>query len=165
MPQYYRPMRSGSARDYYAMSMRHMGASDRDWRAGSNKGKRVIETKKKSNRFYYYIAGGVLLVICIVVIVIVALQNKKPDTPSDDPHACPPGLSGDNCDSTSFIGSYTWTGDSLYKLADGNYYKKGIAFRVFAPNATKVHVLASVPGGIEGEYAMMLEFGWFHELQ
>ena len=110
MPQYYRPVRSGSSRDYYAMSMRHLGASDRDWRTGS---------------------------------------------PSEDPQACPPGFSGDNCDSTSFIGSHIWTSDNLYKLADGNYYKKGIAFRVFAPNATRVHILASVPGGIEGEYAMM----------
>ena len=95
------------------------------------------------------------MVICIVIIIIVALQNKKPDTPSEDPQACPPGFSGDNCDSTSFIGSHIWTSDNLYKLADGNYYKKGIAFRVFAPNATRVHILASVPGGIEGEYAMM----------
>lgn len=95
-----------------------------------------------------------MFIVCVLVVTIVVVLINRNNHPSDDPLVCSPGMSGEKCDSTSFIGSYVWSGGSLYRLADGNFYSKGIAFRLYAPNATAVNVLASVPGGIESEYAM-----------
>lgn len=96
----------------------------------------------------------IMFIVCVLVVTIVVVLINRNNHPSDDPLVCSPGMSGEKCDSTSFIGSYVWSGGSLYRLADGNFYSKGIAFRLYAPNATAVNVLASVPGGIESEYAM-----------
>ena len=96
----------------------------------------------------------VMFIVCVLVAAIITVLVNRNNHPSDDPFVCSPGMSGEKCDSTSFIGSYVWSGGSLYRLADGNFYSKGIAFRLYAPNATAVNVIASVPGGMESEYAM-----------
>ena len=126
---------------------------DREWRTTNSQCRRVRETPKKSSHHFVRYAALLVFVLCVTIVVCIVLLNRKPDTP-DDPIVCSPGMSGANCDSSSFIGTYPWSGSTFYTLADGGKYQKGVAFRVYAPGATQVHVLASEAGGVEIEYLM-----------
>lgn len=143
-----------SGREYYSFSMRHLGTSQRDWRVGS-----VSELpEKKSFQFtrgHFFILLSLLLIVFVTVTIIILVRNNGDDiVPEPEEKECPPGFSGDNCDSTSFIGSLLWSADKFYTLSDGILYKKGIAFRVYAPSALRVIVLISVHGGVEEEFPM-----------
>lgn len=77
------------------------------------------------------------------------------DEPIEVVTECPPGFSGKDCQSTSFIGSYLWSDTKVYRLVDGRYYSKGIAFRVYAPGADGVNVVTFSPNEDERITAMM----------
>lgn len=94
----------------------------------------------------------------MAIIIILMFYN-----PSDDPGSevieCPPSFSGKDCQSTAFIGSYLWSDSKVYRLADGQLYSKGIAFRVYAPQAESVSVITSMPGEDERVSSMLYQFG------
>ena len=157
MERTYRYDRSGLVRDGYTVSTRHIGASNREWRVNSAALNRNRVMKRRTRPVFCRLIFVVMFIVCVLVAAIIIVLVNRNNHPSDDPLVCSPGMSGEKCDSTSFIGSFVWSGGSLYRLGDGNFYSKGIAFRLYAPNATAVNVIASVPGGMESEYAMTLE--------
>ena len=154
MSSYYERERYHYGRDYYTLSSRYLGASDRDWRIGKNSGRRIIQHDKKSKSRVCLIIALVIIVLLIVLSIVLIVVYNNRSIPDPEVIECPPGLSGEYCDSTQFIGTLVWSGDTLYTLSDGLLYKKGIAFRVYAPSALRVMVLVSVPGGAEQEYPM-----------
>ena len=105
---------------------------------------------------HFFVLLSILLtiIISVIIVIVVSISNHNV-VPEPEEKECPPGFSGDNCDSTSFIGAFIWSSDKFYTLSDGFSYKKGIAFRVFAPAALRVIVLISVHGGVEQEFPMM----------
>ena len=149
-------IRTDMSRDSFSKSRRHLGASDREWRSGKVSSRRVIEKPKSSLSIRrYLIAAAFFLIFCIVIAVIVVIKNREPEIPPEEPITCAPGFSGEKCDSTSFIGSQSWSDTSSHKLSDGKYYSYGTAFRLFAPSATAVQILISNDGEVEQSYDMM----------
>lgn len=144
-----------SGREYYSFSMRHLGTSQRDWRVGSISALPTQESFHFTKGHFFVLLSILLTLIISVIIVIVVSKSNHDVVPEPEEKECPPGFSGDNCDSTSFIGAFIWSSDKFYTLSDGFSYKKGIAFRVFAPAAMRVIVLISVHGGVEQEFPMM----------
>ena len=144
-----------SGREYYSFSMRHLGTSQRDWRVGSISALPTQESFHFTKGHFFVLLSILLTIIISVIIVIVVSKSNHDVVPEPEEKECPPGFSGDNCDSTSFIGAFIWSSDKFYTLSDGFSYKKGIAFRGFAPAALRVIVLISVHGGVEQEFPMM----------
>lgn len=147
--------RAELSRDLYSKSRRHFGATDKEWRSGRVSSRRNLDKPRSSASFKRCLLAAICLIIVFIVIaIIVLIKSRDQEDPPVDPVSCAPGFSGDNCDSTAFIGSYAWSDSIFYKLADGNYYSSGIAFRIYAPSATSTYVLAS-GGDNEREYPMM----------
>lgn len=143
-----------SGREYYSFSMRHLGTSQRDWRVGSVSELPTKESFHFTKGHFFILLSFLLIIFVTVIIIILVPKNNHDIVPEPEKKECPPGFSGDNCDSTSFIGASIWSSDKFYTLSDGFLYKKGIAFRVYAPSARRVIVLISVHGGVEQEFPM-----------
>ena len=144
------------SRNTFSKSRRHLGAADREWRSGKITSRRVIEKPRSSSSIKRYLIGAaVFLIVCIIIAVIMVVKNRGSDIPPEEPISCAPGFSGERCDSTSFIGSQSWSDTLSHKLSDGKYYSYGIAFRVFAPSATTVQILVSNNEEVEKSYDMM----------
>ena len=149
-------IRTDMSRDTFSKSRRHLGAADREWRSGKITSRRVIEKPRSSSSIKRYLIGAAFFLIVIIVIaVIVVVRNRGSDIPPEEPITCAPGFSGEKCDSTSFIGSQSWSDTLPHRLSDGKYYSYGIAFRIFAPSATTVQILVSNNGEMEKSHEMM----------
>lgn len=94
------------------------------------------------------------ILCCIVTVIVLVTRNHNRD-PTVVTKTCPPGFSGSECQNITVIGFYPWSGDKHYTLPDGHVYTRGMAFRVYAPYARSVFVLASTLGGSEQEYSML----------
>lgn len=155
MPSQYQSFNRSSRREYYSVSVRYQGDSTRDWRNVKNNGRRVRELPKTTNTHVALLIALIATVLCCVVAIIVIVSLNHRDNSGDNKIKCPPGITGSKCQNVTFIGVYTWSGDEHYQLPDGHAYSRGMAFRVYAPKATSVFVLASALGGSEQEYSML----------
>lgn len=155
MSSRYQSFNRSSKREYYSLSVRHQGDSTRDWRNVKNNGRRVREQPKTTNTRVGLLIALIATVLCCIVAVVVIVSMIHHDKPDDHKRECPPGISGNECQNASFVGMYAWSGDEHYELPDGHAYSRGMAFRVYAPMASSVFVLASAMGGSEQEYSML----------
>jgi len=118
-------VRADLSRDSFSKSRRHLGAADREWRSGKVTSRRVIEKPKSSASIKKYLIGSAcFLFVCIVIAIIVVIKNRDSDDPPVEPITCAPGFTGEKCDSTSFIGSQSWSDTLSHKLSDGKYFSK-----------------------------------------
>lgn len=154
MPPYVRKGVNNSYREIYrSASSRHSGNARRDWRQNNETSRRVTETPRATRSRWCLILAGFLTMLCIIFVVVI-IWNVS-DDPVEVVTECPPGFSGKDCQSTSFIGSYLWSDTKVYRLVDGRYYSKGIAFRVYAPGADRVNVVTFTPNEDERTTSMM----------
>lgn len=154
MPPYVRKGVNHSYREIYrSASSRHNGNTRRDWRQNNETSRRVTETPRATRSRWCLLLASLFTILCIIFIVII-IWNVS-DEPIEVVTECPPGFSGKDCQSTSFIGSYLWSDTKVYRLVDGRYYSKGIAFRVYAPGADGVNVVTFSPNEDERITAMM----------
>ena len=155
MPSKYQSFSRSSQREYYSVSVRYQGDSTRDWRNAKYNGKRVRELPKTTNTRVVLLIALISTILCCIVAAIVIYFVTHRDNSGDNKIKCPPGISGKECQNATFVGMYAWSGDEHYQLPDGHAYSRGMAFRVFAPKAVNVFVLAATLGGSEQEYSML----------
>ena len=162
MPSYRsKGVRNSYQEIYRNSSYRHNGNINRDWRQTNDVSRRVSPTSKPSRTRWGLLGFTVLTLLCIIVIIIVLVSHRTPDNPGGDVTECPPGFTEQNCQSTSFIGSSIWSEAKAYKLADGQYYSNGIAFRVYAPQADSIDVITSISSVDTRRTPMQYVFSYF----
>ena len=135
---------------------RYRSSDHQEWKKKSihQNPRQMIEENFNQRKARNRVVGGIV-VLCLVFLllggIILSLLGDRAETSL----LCVPGFVGTNCEKSNFLGTFAWSTNDFYVLADGLQHRKGIAFRVFAPRARSVRLNVLPVTGTDHSYYMM----------